>query len=180
MVANSGRAASSVKAAAAAGGAAGPPLQSLPDRPNSGRRIRRLIDTLVHQTVALNVVRRPKSTPIHELERYMRCKDCSRLQGRPYKRSHLVALRATKITRERSALDVVAGRAVTPNLSTSRPRSILPGGRFWITFSFSECCWGQPCWTVNLNGSVPRFCATWWRRRMTPSSKNAFSFDVEI
>ena len=51
-----------------------------------------------HQTVALNIVRRPKSTPIHELERYMRCKDCSRLQGRPYKRSHLIALRATKIS----------------------------------------------------------------------------------
>ena len=51
-----------------------------------------------HQTVALNIVRRPKTTPIHELERYMRCKDCSRLQGRPYKRSHLVALRLTKIS----------------------------------------------------------------------------------
>jgi hypothetical protein len=25
-----------------------------------------------HQTVALDIVRRPKSTPIHELERYMR------------------------------------------------------------------------------------------------------------
>src|ERR1700722_12442415 len=25
-----------------------------------------------HQTVALNIVRRPKATPIHELERYMR------------------------------------------------------------------------------------------------------------
>ena len=48
-----------------------------------------------HQTVALNIIRRPKGTPIHELERYMRCKDCSRLQGRPYKRSHLVALRET-------------------------------------------------------------------------------------
>jgi len=51
-----------------------------------------------HHTVALTIVRRPKSTPIHELERYMRCKDCSRLQGRPYKRSHLVALRPTKIS----------------------------------------------------------------------------------
>ena len=50
------------------------------------------------QTVALNVVRRPNATPIHELERYMRCKDCSRLQGRPYKRSHLVALRSTMIS----------------------------------------------------------------------------------
>jgi hypothetical protein len=34
-----------------------------------------------HQTVALNIVRRPKATPIHELERYMRCKDCSGLRG---------------------------------------------------------------------------------------------------
>ena len=48
--------------------------------------------------VALDIVRRPKATPIHELERYMRCKDCSRLQGRPYKRSHLVALRQAKIS----------------------------------------------------------------------------------
>jgi hypothetical protein len=51
-----------------------------------------------HQTVALDIVRRPKSAPIHELERYMRCKNCTRLQGRPYKRSHLIALRTTKIT----------------------------------------------------------------------------------
>jgi hypothetical protein len=35
----------------------------------------------MHQTVALDVVRRPKTTPIHELERYMRCKDCSQVRG---------------------------------------------------------------------------------------------------
>jgi len=51
-----------------------------------------------HQTVALDIVRRPKSTPIHELERYMRCKDCSLVRRYPYKRSHLVALRPTKIS----------------------------------------------------------------------------------
>jgi len=34
-----------------------------------------------HQTVALDIVRRPKTTPIHELERYMRCKDCSQVRG---------------------------------------------------------------------------------------------------
>ena len=51
-----------------------------------------------HQTVALDIIRRPKVTPIHELERYMRCKNCSRLRGYPYKRSHLVALRPTKIS----------------------------------------------------------------------------------
>ena len=47
MVANNGRAASSVKAAAAEGGGRRPAFTELADRPNSGRRIRRLIDTLV-------------------------------------------------------------------------------------------------------------------------------------
>ncbi|MBR0714063.1 hypothetical protein [Bradyrhizobium liaoningense] len=51
-----------------------------------------------NQTVALDIVRRPKATPIHELERYMRCKDCSEMRGYPYKRSHLVALRRAKIS----------------------------------------------------------------------------------
>jgi hypothetical protein len=51
-----------------------------------------------HQTVSLDIVRRPKATPIHELERYMRCKDCSEVHGYSYKRSHLVALRPTKIS----------------------------------------------------------------------------------
>ncbi|WP_315737973.1 hypothetical protein [Bradyrhizobium sp. SZCCHNR1093] len=51
-----------------------------------------------NQTVALDIVRRPKLTPIHELERYIRCKDCSQLRGYPYKRSALVALRETKIS----------------------------------------------------------------------------------
>src|SRR5215471_13529728 len=48
-----------------------------------------------HQTVALDIIRRPKVTPIHELERYMRCTLCSGTRGYPYKRSHLVALRST-------------------------------------------------------------------------------------
>ena len=51
-----------------------------------------------HQAVALDIVRRPKTTPIHEFERYMRCKDCSGVRGYPYERSHLVALRRTKIS----------------------------------------------------------------------------------
>jgi hypothetical protein len=38
------------------------------------------------QTVALDIVRRPKATPVHELERYMRCKDCSQVGGYAYKR----------------------------------------------------------------------------------------------
>jgi hypothetical protein len=36
-----------------------------------------------HQTVALDIVRRPKYTPVHELERYLRCKDCSQVRGYP-------------------------------------------------------------------------------------------------
>ena len=51
-----------------------------------------------HQTVALDVVRRFKATPIHELEPYMRCGDCSQLRGYPCKRSYLVSLRVTKIS----------------------------------------------------------------------------------
>ena len=51
-----------------------------------------------HQTVALHIVRRPKATPVHELERYMRCRQCSEIRGYAYKRSHLVALRAAKIS----------------------------------------------------------------------------------
>ena len=49
-------------------------------------------------TVALDIVRRPKATPVHELERDVRCRQCSEVRGYPYKRSHLVALRITKIT----------------------------------------------------------------------------------
>ena len=65
-----------------------------------------------HQTVALNIVRRPETTPIHELERYMRCKDCSQVRGYPFKRSHLGGAARDQDHGERSALDVVAGRAV--------------------------------------------------------------------
>ncbi len=43
-------------------------------------------------------VRRAKTAPIHELERYMRCRQCSDRQERPFKRSHLVALRTTRIS----------------------------------------------------------------------------------
>jgi hypothetical protein len=79
------------------------PSPSLGDALNAGYLYLevRCLGCDTHQTVALNIVRRPKATPIHELERYMRCKDCSQVRGYPYKRSHLVALRPTKI----SALD---------------------------------------------------------------------------
>src|SRR4029078_9673446 len=51
-----------------------------------------------HQTVALDIVRPPKTTPAHKLDRYMRGRQCAEVRGYPYKRSYLVALRATKIS----------------------------------------------------------------------------------
>jgi hypothetical protein len=76
------------------------PSPALGDALNAGYRYLevRCLGCDTHQTVALEIVRRPKTTPIHELERYMRCKDCSQVRGYPYKRSHLVALRPTKIS----------------------------------------------------------------------------------
>ena len=50
-----------------------------------------------HQTVALDIVRRPKATPVHELDATCAAA-CSEVRGYAYKRSHLVTLRATKIT----------------------------------------------------------------------------------
>ena len=76
------------------------PSPALGDALNAGYRYLEVkcLGCTTHQTVALDIVRRPKATPVHELERYMRCRDCSQVRGYPYKRSHLVALRTTKIT----------------------------------------------------------------------------------
>jgi hypothetical protein len=76
------------------------PSPALGDALNAGYRYLEVkcLGCNTHQTVALDIVRRPKTTPVHELERYMRCRQCSEVRGYPYKRSHLVALRATKIT----------------------------------------------------------------------------------
>jgi ribosomal protein S27E len=59
------------------------PSPALSDALNAGFRYLevRCLGCDTHQTVALDIVRRPKSTPIHELERYMRCKDCSQVRG---------------------------------------------------------------------------------------------------
>ena len=76
------------------------PSPMLSDALNAGFRYLevRCLGCDTHQSVALDIVRRPKTTPVHELERYMRCRDCSEVRGYPYKRSHLVALRTTKIS----------------------------------------------------------------------------------
>jgi hypothetical protein len=94
------------------------PSPSLGDALNAGYLYLevRCLGCDTHQTVALNIVRRPKATPIHELECYMRCKDCSQVRGYPYKRSHLVALRPTRISALIRRLH--GGRASADNVQT--------------------------------------------------------------
>lgn len=53
----------------------------------------------LHSTIDLTIVRRPKhKTPVHELEQWMRFKDCSLVRGYPVKRGQLVVLRAAPIS----------------------------------------------------------------------------------
>ena len=77
-----------------------PPSPAIGDALNGGYRYLEVkcLGCSTHQTVALDIVRRPKTTPVHELERYMRCRQCSERRGYPFKQTHLVALRRTKIT----------------------------------------------------------------------------------
>src|SRR4051794_13602479 len=77
------------------------PSPMLGDTLNAGFRYLevRCIGCDTNQAVDLTIIRRPKeTTPVHELERAMRCKDCSQVRGYPYKRSALVALRPNPIT----------------------------------------------------------------------------------
>ena len=62
-----------------------------------------------NQTVALDIIRRPKTTPVHELERYMRCKECSEQRRYRYKRSQLIALRPNKISADTPASEMWPG-----------------------------------------------------------------------
>jgi hypothetical protein len=69
------------------------PSPALGDALNAGYRYLEVkcLGCNTHQTVALDIVRRPKATPIHELERCMRCRQCSEMRG-------YFALRPTKIS----------------------------------------------------------------------------------
>src|SRR6188508_2191921 len=63
------------------------PSPTLGDALNAGYRYLEVhcLGCDTNQAVALDIIRRPKSTPVHELERYMRCKDCSQSRGYPFK-----------------------------------------------------------------------------------------------
>jgi hypothetical protein len=60
----------------------------------------------------LDIVRRRKTTPIHELERYMRCRHCSEVQGYPFKRGPPCCVATDQDFCAEPAFDVVAGRAI--------------------------------------------------------------------
>jgi hypothetical protein len=87
------------------------PSPALGDALNAGYRFLEIhcLGCDTNQTIPLDIVRRPKWTPIHELERYMRCKDCSQVRGYPYKRSALVALRPNKISAKEPKSDLWPG-----------------------------------------------------------------------
>lgn len=72
-----------------------------------------------HQTVALDIVRRPRTTPVDELERYIRCKDCSgarpSLQAQPSG-----CLAGDQDNGERSAVALAAGRTMTTLVKRKR------------------------------------------------------------
>ena len=60
------------------------PSPALGDALNAGYRYLEVkcLGCNTHQTVALDIIRRPKATPGHELERYMRCRQCSEVRAR--------------------------------------------------------------------------------------------------
>jgi hypothetical protein len=61
------------------------PSPTIGDAINAGYRYLevRCLGCDTHQTVALDVIRRPKTLPIHELERYMRCRTARGCKATP-------------------------------------------------------------------------------------------------
>lgn len=64
----------------------------------------------------LDMARRPadimwrrKTTPIHELERYMCCRHCSELQGYPFERSHWLRCAKTNYRSRSATPNAIAG-----------------------------------------------------------------------
>jgi hypothetical protein len=88
--------------------------------------------------VALNIVRRPKATPVHEPERYMRCKDCSQVRGYPYKRSHLVALRHAPVIVCDDVDPVTAAEASVAGKSRNPGQVCVSPTRFFVQESIYQ------------------------------------------
>ena len=108
------------------------PSPTLGDTLNAGCRYLevRCLGCNTLQTVALDIVRRPKTTPIHELERYMRCKDCSEVRRYPLQAQPSGRASRRQDHGERSAFDVVAGRAVNDD-----EEATMNGSRYYVVRS---------------------------------------------
>jgi hypothetical protein len=65
-----------------------------------------------HQTVALNIVRRPKTTPIHELELHA-VQELLRVAGSPLQAQPSRRVATEQDLRKCAAVSLVAGRAIT-------------------------------------------------------------------
>jgi hypothetical protein len=74
-----------------------------------------------HQTVALDIVRRPKTTPIHELERYMRCKDCSGISRKATARECFGGKTSTKSEPKAACIHRCVAIRCGHDFSTSSP-----------------------------------------------------------
>jgi hypothetical protein len=87
------------------------PSPTLGDALNAGYRYLEVkcLGCNMHQTVALDIVRRPKATPIRELERYMRCKDCSAV--RDIRTSAAILSRFEHLRFQRTTRRLRGGRA---------------------------------------------------------------------
>ena len=112
------------------------PSPALGDALNAGYHYLevRCLGCNTHQTVPLNIVRRPKATPIHEPERYMRCKDCSEVRGYPYKRSSA----ADEDFGRSPGVDMVAGGAVKQLFSRTIRSYLIPLG-FGLMLHVRSC-----------------------------------------
>jgi hypothetical protein len=83
----------------------GPASPAIGDALNAGYGILRL-----SAWAAAPITRSRSTSPAHELERYMRCKDCSAARRYAFKRSQWIALRPNKITADGPASDVAGDR----------------------------------------------------------------------
>jgi hypothetical protein len=90
------------------------PSPALGDALNAGYRYLEVkcLGCNTHQTVVLDIVRRPKATPIHELERYMRCKDCSQSARLSVQAQPSGGAPVHQDLDERSTINMVAGSAI--------------------------------------------------------------------
>lgn len=122
--------------------------------------------------MALHIVRRPKTTPVHELERYMRCKDCSRVRRFAYKRSCLVALARYEDFGKPSAVNVVAGGTmigkaafVSKVFGAAAPMNIVPN--WHAVFSGWMAQPRLPSTRAELTAELALLltthCNFWWR-----------------